>query len=482
MNRTAKARLFEAATVSDFHKPVAASGSADYVVNHAGAKLRDYARWLDENSDLAIGALDVLVNNIVGTGVAVEPQATNRKGASVDSFNRRIRDLWSDWSRMPDITRELSFEELQRLSCRTWLRDGEVFAEHIQGPVRSNRGRKIPYCVRAIEADWLPYELNKQKPERIIHGVEKDDDGIPIAYHFYVDLGDPLYRRYNTTFDVRRVPAERIQHLKWSRRLNQTRGVSIFHGVIFRLDDIKDIEDSERIASRIAADFTAAIIKNPELIEDMPEAEHENESGDVSGRFKNRYLEMGPGAVWDSLLPGEDVKGIGLDRPNTNLIEFLADQHRRVAAGIGCSYSSLSKRYDGTYSAQRQELVEQMPSYSRMRNTFITQFVRPIYERFIFWAVESGALMVPRTVDPETAKRADFRAPAMPWIDPLKESKAAETDVKQGFKSRHMVIRERGYDPDFVDQQIDADLFAVTEESKKPTDEEKSNNSDGEES
>ncbi len=462
-----KVRLFEAAIPSDFHRPAQSSGSADYVVNHAGSRLRDYARWLDENSDLVIGGLDVLVNNIVGTGIAIEPQVQTRKGATVKTLNKKIRVLWDDWCRSPDITRGSTFDELQRLSCRTWLRDGEVFSEHIQGPVRANRGRKVPYCVRAIEPDWLPFELNEQKPSRITHGIEKDPDGIPMAYHFYVDLGDPLYQRYSTTFDVRRVPAERVSHLKFSRRLNQTRGVSILHGVIYRLDDIKDMEDSERIAARIAADFTAAIIRNPDLIDDMPTNNLDAESGDVSDRYKNRYLEMGPGQVWDSLLPGEDVKGIGLDRPNTNLIEFLADQHRRVAAGLGCSYSSLSKRYDGTYSAQRQELVEQMPTYGRMRNAFISQFVMPIYERFLFWAVETGVLSIPRTVDPESIARADFRAPAMPWIDPKKESDAAATDVEQGFKSRRMVIRERGYDPDLVDQQISSDTYMTQPQAEK---------------
>jgi lambda family phage portal protein len=235
----------------------------------------------------------------------------------------------------------------------------------------------------------------------------------------------------------------------------------VFSGVIYRLDDIKDIEDSERIACRIAADFTAAIIRNPDMIDDMPEQTHENETGDVSGtdRYKNRYLEMGPGAVWDSLLPGEDVKGIGLDRPNNNLIEFIADQNRRVASGIGCSYSSLTKRYDGTYSAQRQEMQEQKGSYDKLRNQFIGKFVQPIYERFLFWATESGAVVVPRSVDPMSLARADFRAPAMPWIDPKKESEAAAVDVERGFKSRHMVIRERGNDPEIVDAQIQADLF-----------------------
>ena len=205
------------------------------------------------------------------------------------------------------------------------------------------------------------------------------------------------------------------------------------------------------------------------MIDDMPEQTHENETGDVSGtdRYKNRYLEMGPGAVWDSLIPGESVKGIGLQRPNNNLIEFIADQNRRVASGIGCSYSSLTKRYDGTYSAQRQEMQEQKGSYDKLRNQFIGKFVQPIYERFLFWATESGALVVPRSVDPMSLARADFRGPAMPWIDPAKESTAAETDVRNGFKSRSMVIRERGNDPEIVDAQIQADLFATEDNSQQ---------------
>ncbi|MCP4339787.1 MAG: phage portal protein [Desulfobulbaceae bacterium] len=428
------------------------------MINHAGTKLLDYARDLDENSDIAIGGLDVLVNNIVGSGIGIEPQAKTRQGKSVPGFNFRLRDKWLEWARMPDVTRDYTIEELQQLSCRSWLRDGEVFAEFVQGDIRANRGRVVPLCVRAMESEWLPFMLNTPTSGRIVHGVEKDDDSIPVAYHFYKRLGDPSYQKYSTAFDTRRVLAETVLHLKFVRRLNQTRGVTIFHGVINRLDDIREIEDSERIAVRIASDFTAAIIRNPDMI-DMPDNSNDAETGDVEGRYRNRYLEMGPGAVWDSLLPGEDVKGIGLDRPNTNLIEFLEDQHRRIASGIGCSNSSLTKKYDGNYSAQRQELVEQMPSYARMRGQFISDYVRPIYERFVFWAIESGAVSVPRNVDPATVSRADFRGPAQPWIDPLKESKAAETDVENGFKSRSMVIRERGYDPDLVNEQIELDMF-----------------------
>lgn len=452
--------MYEAAKASDFHRAPDGTGTADYVVNRAGSRLRDYARWLDENSDIAIGALDVLVNNVIGAGIQIEPQVSNRNGEPNDRINGRIRELWQTWKQRPEITGELSLEEMQRLACRTWLRDGEVFAEHIQGPVRANARRTIPYCVRALEPDWLPFEKNAEKP-RIVHGVQKDPDGVPSVYHFLEDLGDPLWARYSTELRTRAVPAERVEHLKFSRRLNQTRGVSILHGVINRLDDIKDIEESERMACRVAAAYTAAIVRNPDMLSgDTPS--FLTESGDIYEQYRNRYFEMSPGMIFDNLLPGEDIKGIGLDRPNTNLIDFLGDQHRRIAAGIGASYSSISKRYDGTYSAQRQEMVEQKPAYDRLRNQFVSNFLQPIYERFLFWAVESGSLGIPRNVRPESLNRADYRAPGMPWIDPKKEMEADAVAVDSGFKSRHMVIRERGYDPEIVDQQLLSDDFEAT--------------------
>lgn len=460
-------RLYDAAKVSDFHRAPDVSSSADYVVNRAGTRLRDYARWLDENSDITIGLLDSLVNNIVGVGVQIEPQVANRKGEPLDKVNTRIRDLWSEWTRSPDITGELSMSELQRMACRTWLRDGEMFIEHIQGPVRANRKRTVPYCVRALEPDWLPFEKNSSKP-RIVHGVQKDDDGIPVAYHFLESIDDPVYVRYAVDMKTRSVSAERVEHLKFSRRLNQTRGVSLLHGVINRLDNIRDIEESEQIACRVAAAFTAAIVRNPDMIQGS-DPSFLTEDGDVQDKYRDRYFEMSPGLMIDNLLPGEDIKGIGLDRPNSNLIPFLADQHRRLAAGTGTSYSSISKSYDGSYSSQRQELVEQKPNNDRMRNQFISDFLQPIYERFLFWCVESKQLALPRNAKPETLTRADYRSPGMPWIDPKKEMEADSIAVESGFKSRHMVMRERGYDPEIVDQQLQADMFEKAEPQSRPT-------------
>ncbi len=62
------------------------------------------------------------------------------------------------------------------------------------------------------------------------------------------------------------------------------------------------------------------------------------------------------------------------------------------AAGMGTSYSSLSKNYNGTYSAQRQELVEQYGAYGVLSMEFIHQLARPITERFVAMARFEAAL------------------------------------------------------------------------------------------
>ena len=60
---------------------------------------------------------------------------------------------------------------------------------------------------------------------------------------------------------VKTVPAEICSHLAFKKRLHQLRGVSMLHGVIVRLADLKDYEESERVAARIAAAFTMYIKK-----------------------------------------------------------------------------------------------------------------------------------------------------------------------------------------------------------------------------
>ena len=117
------------------------------------------------------------------------------------------------------------------------------------------------------------------------------------------------------------------------------------------------------------------------------------------------------------------------------------------------SYSSASKNYNGTYSAQRQELVEQWGAYGVLCSEFIGQCVRPVWESFVSAAVLAGAVSVPRGSDVRDFAEAVYIAPSMPWIDPVKEATANEILEKNCLVSGPELIRRRGGNPDDVLKQ-----------------------------
>jgi lambda family phage portal protein len=154
-----------------------------------------------------------------------------------------------------------------------------------------------------------------------------------------------------------------------------------------------------------------------------------------------------PGMIFDDLRPGEEIGMIDTSRPNTNLQAHRDGQLRAIAAGIGGSYSSISRNYNGTYSAQRQELIEQWTHYQSMTEAFTAQFVRPVWERFVALALASGLVKAPLELDMATLDDALFVGQTMPWIDPAKEAQANEILERNCYKSGPEIIRARGGNP-----------------------------------
>lgn len=217
------------------------------------------------------------------------------------------------------------------------------------GSINTNN-KKVPFSIELIEPDLLPFDLNEKKPF-IVQGIEKNNWGRPVAYHLYRIHPGSVNAAINDKDVLRRIDAENILHPKLTNRIGQTRGISIFASVMNRLDDIKDYEESERVASKVAAAMCAYIKKPSTGIVDDETSKDE------------RLLKMQPGMIFDNLMPGEEIGMIDPKRPNTMIEVFMKSQLRGVAAGTFTNYSTISKDYNGTYSAQRQEMVENKANY-----------------------------------------------------------------------------------------------------------------------
>jgi len=439
-------RAYEAARPSRTHKAKGQQRSADAALQQDARSLRAQCRKLDEDHDIVTGLFDRLEERVVGgDGIGVEPLPLTHAGDVQVEFAAAIKAAWSEWSLCPETSGELTRPQVERMVCRTWLRDGEALAQKLRGRVANySYLTDVPFALELLEPDQLPWELIDES-RGIVQGIERDAWRRKRAYHLLMQHPGGLGYRLGS--QTKRVEADRIIHIAYRKRIGQNRGVPLLHAALIRLADLKDYEESERVAARISAALAMYIKKgNPDSY------------APTTGSAEPRSFPIAPGMVIDSLLPGEEVGTIASNRPNTFLEGFRNGQLRAIAASGRIGYSTVSRSYDGNYSAQRQELVEAQLGYDLVQHEFIDYWCRPVYREWLAMALASGALKLPRDVAPATVYAAVYQGPVMPWIDPVKEANAWETLVKAGFADEAEVARARGRNPQELKRSREAEI------------------------
>lgn len=440
----ARQNFYEAARPTHERPRRTDRGSGDTVVGRAGDQLRIQGRHLEQNLDLATGILDTLVNKTIGRGILYEPQVLDTSGDLHMSFNEELLDWHERWSEFPEVTRTLSRSEMERLLARTWFRDGEVFKVYHQGRIPTlPHPTETALAIEALEPDHVPMHYNNHH-ERITQGVKKNAWGRPIVYYFYKEHPG---HGYAPNLGLKTVNASMVGHVKLARRLHQTRGVSVFASVLNRLDDLKDFEESERIAARIAAKMVASIKRGSPDMFGLVSDENDND-------YERQVYEKG--MTFYDLMPGEEIEVIDSNRPNSGLDVFRSTQLKAAAAGSSTGYSSISKDYDGSYAARRMELVDQQVNYDVLLDYFIAHSAKPDYKRFVQLSI-LGGLKIPGDVDLRTLFDVECTGASQPWVDPLREKKAAVLDLDYGLSSESEQIRKTHRNPYRVKKQIQRD-------------------------
>lgn len=424
--------FYEAAQFNRLHARKFNSSNPDAVTKPAIESLRDSARHFEQNYDIGRGVLNVLVANTIGDGIKPIAMVKDKSGELDKEFNDALKGLWNDWIQNPEVTGDFDYYSAQRMLARSLFRDGEVLQQYLEGTIKSLDHQSIvPFSIELIESDYLPNDY-EDEAKGIVQGVQKNGWGRAKAFFIYKN--NPDSSSITSTRDVKRISADQIDHLKLVDRIRQTRGVSIFASVLNRFDDIKDIDESERVAAKIASSMAGFIRKgSPDMY--IP----------PTGGADDREMMFSSGMIFDDLNVGEEIGTIDTTRPNNELIPFRDSQLRGAAAGTQASYSSISKNYDGTYSSQRQELVEQYASYGLIWAYLKERAVRPTWKRFVKMAVASRAVDT-SNIDLTTLYDSEYTRPPLTWIDPKKEMDAIEKEIAIGITSRTDVIRRRGGD------------------------------------
>ena len=220
--------------------------------------LRQRSRDAYMGIPVAASALKTLRTNVVAGGLMPAPQIDGEflglGEEETEQLQNQIVREWALWADTPECDMDGlgNFYKLQKLAYLGFLMNGDAFALL---PMAETSGQPYSLRVRVIEADRVcspdgydrlfPCTVRGHEVERIVQGVETDEDGAVCAY--WVCSGHPLAAMSdrNRGLEWTRVEArgretgrQNILHVIDRERAGQVRGVPVLAPVLEALKQL----------------------------------------------------------------------------------------------------------------------------------------------------------------------------------------------------------------------------------------------------
>lgn len=373
--------------------------------------------------------------DLVGDGIRY------RSAHPSDAVRETLQRDFSNWGETADAAGLCDFAGLQAAVAGDLVVSGEALLAFSAAP---DGGPTL----RRLDPDQLAADITRptEAGGHVIQGVEFDRDGRIVAYHVRrTAQGDPFRA---TSLEAVRMPASEIIHVFRPLLPGQVRGISWFAPVLLSAADLNKLNDALIQRTLVSALHTAFITTDNST---LPYDGDHKASGEME-------VSMEPGAAV-VLEPGQGVEFGNV--PNADgATQLMTDTLRHIASGAGVTYESASGDYSSVnFSSARMAKLEHRRFISAVqRHSLIFQFCRPVIRRFVRWQVLRGRVSARAFVtDPRAFEASRWLPPAWSAIDPAKEAKAAEIELKNNLRSRSEIIAERGLDIEEVDAEIAAD-------------------------
>jgi lambda family phage portal protein len=441
-------------------------GSADADLLPELDILTPRSRDLARNSGLAGGYLQTSKDNIIGHQLRLMATpdykllGKTKEWAREWALNTEAEfRTWAETTEC-DAANTLTFWGKARLALGAALMNGD----HITLPIWKPRaGARWATRLQGIESDRLSTPHGRSADPLVRGGVEIDRDGEPVAY--WIRRNHPGDYGFALTDIDRweRIPAftpwgrRRVIHLHDKDRDGQNRGAPIFTKVLreFRVS-------SEYVGHELHAAAANALIVA--LLEsDLPQDQiaelfgtDEQTAGSywktVSERFHRKKLESG---IFMNLPIGTKLSGFNPARPNVAFGDFIAHICRYLAAGLNIPYELLLKDFSQTnYSSARAALLEAWRYFHSSRRHFKDLYLDPIYDLWLEEAINLGRVDAPDYYQNRYAyRRCRWIFAGRGWVDPVKESQAAQIRMEAGLSTLEAECAEQGLDWEEVLEQ-----------------------------
>ncbi|WP_456267658.1 phage portal protein [Kushneria sp. AK178] len=430
----------------------------DSVIERNQRSLVARARHLTITNDYARGFQRQCRQNIVGhQGVGLQAQARDSDGTLDEQANDAIEADWRNWSRREncDIAGRRSLRQLCNRAVDDAASSGEFMFRVVQGRDVNAWG----VAIQVLDPQRCPVDYSEDRlpgGRFIRQGIEHDRHGRPLNYLFStLDPSESNYSLGGRRFV--RVPAREILHGHLEDLPGQRRGLPWMVTAVMRMRHLDGYESAALVNARVGASKSG-------FFEWEEGAAPDREDDDDDGPL---YLDAEPGS-FQELSPGLRFKEFNPQYPSGELAPFSKQMLRGISTGLGVSYNTLANDLENVnFSSIRQGVLNEREHWKDMQEWLIENLLEPLFDLWLPRALLKG-ISLPLTPGAslrpsrlEKYREHVWQPRRWDWVDPDKDSKTAERDIRNKLRSPSQVIRERGGDPRSVWRQYAADRQAM---------------------
>lgn len=435
--------------------------------DEAVARIRDLVR----NDGWAAGVVMRVVDSVVGPDFRFSSRPDYRALSRI--YGSRFDRVWAreyaqaleayyrvwayDHGLWCDASRRHNLPQLFRLAYRHAVRDGDAPAALLWRPENVGPGRaSFATTVQLINPDRLSNPMHGPDTQTRRRGVELDEDGAPIGYHF--QAAHPADETATTNLMLWNYLARedqwgrpQVAHYFDAEDADQVRGAGgILTAVALRLRMIGRF-DQEKLRAAVKEAIFHAFIKsnNPDAMDGF-----ESEGGPMSYEERLAIRKERPTRMGDAVIPmlfdGESIETVSPGHPSGNEGDFVNGGLRGVAAGTGTFAPAIHNDWSeiNLSSGRLGQNIELRTILAR-RHGFATRFCQPIISAFAEEVHDAGLLPLPSGAPDFYEARglyakARFLGPGRGWVDTQKEADGAASKLANGFDTLEGVLEDMG--------------------------------------
>lgn len=337
---------------------------------------------------------------------------------------------WLEWSMEPeqcDALGLLPLIGLQWLAARSQIVTGDAFV--VARAVRADSAWPLPIRFLVLDGDALGPEgagtmSRAVRGARIQQGIEYGPSGRRIAYHFRV----PSRSGYAGDDRPIRVAAADVYHLFEPEEPVMERGLPWFTPIVLDMSDLGAYQQ----AVLKKAELHAKIAAISSRLDGIDASVAPNETDDPEKPITPAY-EL-------QITPGTEFKAFP-HTPTDGVKDFSRAILGGAAVGVGAQLEDVTGDYAGlNFSQARLSGLKQERRSKGRRARGLMPLSRWMYR----WCRK--AAMIRGMAWPEPGE-LEWLHPPMDIVEPDREGRAAQQDVRSGFSSLFDELRRRGHIP-----------------------------------